>query len=284
MRTKAAALLACFAVVVIDAPPAIAEPAGGQPSAMLRGAHFSPDTPSVDVYLTSFTGNTTKLALSDVGYGDVSDYARLDPGQYTVGMRPTGADPSSPVVFSWTLDAKPGEAFTALAIGMNKTLQGRVLTDDLAPPPAGQSRVRIVQAADHAAKADISAANGPVFGKAVPFTTTTDYSLVSAGSWPVTAASSDDPELSTRTDTTLTPGRASTIVLLDAPSGGLSLKVIDDAVGTNIPPQGPVQAGGGSLSLHQSDWMRGGALAMTGVALMVTMALLGFTLRRNRIR
>jgi hypothetical protein len=69
---------------------------------MLRGAHFSPDTPSVDVYLTSFTGNTETRALSDVGYGDVSDYSPLAPGQYTVGMRPHGADPSTPVVFSWT--------------------------------------------------------------------------------------------------------------------------------------------------------------------------------------
>jgi hypothetical protein len=37
----------------------------------------------VDVYLTSFAGGSTKLALSDVGYGAVSDYSRLAPGQYT---------------------------------------------------------------------------------------------------------------------------------------------------------------------------------------------------------
>src|ERR1700753_4423563 len=110
------ALVGCVAAVALSAAPASAAP----PAAMVRGAHFSPDTPSVDVYLTSFSGGTTTLALSNVGYGDVSKYQRLQPGLYTVGMRSAGASPSTPVVFSWKLDATPGSAFTALAIGMNK--------------------------------------------------------------------------------------------------------------------------------------------------------------------
>jgi Domain of unknown function (DUF4397) len=277
------ALLACVVVGVINAPPVLAEPA---PSAMLRGAHFSPDTPSVDVYLTSFAGGSTKLALSDVGYGAVSDYSRLAPGQYTVGMRPAGADPSTPVVFSWTLDAKPGEAFTALAIGMNKSLQGRVLSDDLTPPPTGQSRVRIVQAAHNAPRADITTANGPVFGKAVSFTTTTGYTVVPSGSWPVTAAATDNPSLRTTSDATLVAGRSSTIVLLDGPSGGLTVKVVDDAIGTDYRPAGPVQAGGGwtAMAGQKARGMRSAAFAMTGIAVLATLLLLGLTLRRSRIR
>jgi uncharacterized protein DUF4397 len=283
MRAKTtAALLACVAMGALNAPPASAEPAP-QPQAMLRAAHFSPDTPGVDVYLASFSGSTEKLALSNVGYGDVSDYSALAPGQYTVGMRPHGADPSTPVVFSWTLDAKPGQAFTALAIGMNKTLQGKVLSDDLTAPPAGQSRVRIVQASDTAPRADITADNGPVFGKAVPFTTTTDYSTVPAGTWPVTAVSSSNPAVTTKASETLKAGQANTIVLLDAKGGGLSMKVLDDAVGVNIPPLGPVQAGGGSTAVTTS-WMRSGALGMTAVALLATMVLLGTVMRSSRAR
>src|SRR6201996_1600885 len=199
MHKTIPALAGCVAVLALNVAPASAAP----PAAMVRGAHFSPDTPSVDVYLTSFSGGTTTLALSDVGYGDVSKYQRLEPGLYTVGMRPAGASPSTPVAFSWKLDAKPGAAFTALAIGMNKSLQGRVLSDDLTAPPAGQSRVRIVQAAHNAQRADITTENGPVFGKAVPFTTTTGYTVVQSGSWLATASASDDPKITTQSNVQL---------------------------------------------------------------------------------
>jgi hypothetical protein len=240
------ALLGCVTLVALSAPPAAAAP---EASAMVRGAHFSPDTPSVDVYLTNLAGGTTTLALSKVGYGDISSYQRLAPGLYSVGMRPAGADPSTPVAISWKLDAKPGAAFTALAIGMNKTLQGRVLPDDLTPPPAGQARVRIIQAADRAGKADIKADNGPVFGTQVPFTTTTEYSTFPAGTWPVTARSADDPKVSTTTNITLTAGHSSSIVVLDGPTQGISVRFVDDAVGTDLPPSGPVATGGGSTAV-----------------------------------
>ena len=61
------------------------------PAAMIRGGHFSPNTPGVDVYLTSFAGKKTTLWLSGVGYGDVSAYQRFAPGLYSVSMRPHGA-------------------------------------------------------------------------------------------------------------------------------------------------------------------------------------------------
>jgi hypothetical protein len=240
-------LAGCVALVASSTSPVSAAP-GADASAMVRGAHFSPDTPSVDVYLTNLAGGTTTLALSKVGYGDISSYQRLAPGLYSVGMRPAGADPSTPVAISWKLDAKPGSAFTALAIGMNKTLQGRVLSDDLTPPPAGQARVRIIQAADHASKADVKAANGPTFGTQVPFTTTTDYATFPAGTWPVTARSADDPKVSATTSVTLTAGHSSSIVVLDDPKQGISVRFIDDAIGTDLPPSGPVATGGGSTA------------------------------------
>lgn len=274
------ALLACIATTALSAPPAWAEPPSGQ-SALLRGAHFSPDTPSVDVYLTSFAGGTTKLALSNVGYGDVSDYKPIDPGMYTVGMRPAGADPSTPVAISWTLDAKPGQAFTACAIGMHDALQGRVLSDDLSAPLAGQTRVRIIQAASRAPTADIVATNGPVIGKGVPFGTTANYTTVAAGSWPVTARSTDNSPLSTTTNVTLGAGRVSTLVLLDAKGPGISMRVLEDAVGQDRPPQGPVAAGAGSTFAAASNPLHTAGVVLTVLALATTVGLLGFTLRRR---
>src|SRR5437879_10687996 len=78
--------------VAMIAPPA----SGSAPAALLRGAHFSPDTPGVDVYLTAFSGGTTRLWLSEVGYGDVSGYERIASGPYAGAMRPHGAAASTP--------------------------------------------------------------------------------------------------------------------------------------------------------------------------------------------
>jgi hypothetical protein len=279
------ALAGCVAAVALSVAPASAAPAPG-PAAMVRGAHFSPDTPSVDVYLTSFAGGTTTLALSNVGYGDVSKYQRLEPGLYTVGMRPAGASPSTPVVFSWKLDAKPGAAFTAMAIGLNKTLQGRVLPDDLTPPPTGQSRVRIIQAADRASAAHVAAEKGPVFGDRVPFAATTDYAPFPAGKWPVTVSSADNPKVTTTTNITLSAGHDGSIVVLDDAKQGISVRFVDDAVGTDLPPAGPVATGGGATAATAERGSTIGAAAWTvaGLTFAATVALAGAALRRPRMQ
>ena len=283
------ALAACIALLSLGAAPAMAAPAAA-PTSLIRGGHFSPDTPSVDVYLTAFAGGTTKLALSDVGYGDVSDYQSIPAGLYTVGMRPAGADPSTPVAISWTLDAKPGEAFTACAIGMHSALQGRVLTDDLSAPAPNQARVRVIQAASAAPKADVDATNGTVVGTAVPFGSTTDYVDVPAGSWPLTAKAAGDPAVTASANATLAAGSNSTVVLLDTPQKGISLRVLNDGVPAapapaGPPPSGPVEAGGGSMArIEAAQRMHVLAMALTGLALTATIGLLGGTLRRARSR
>ncbi|MCG5431007.1 DUF4397 domain-containing protein [Mycobacterium sp. MYCO198283] len=276
LRRSAASVVGCAALLTISVAPAAATPAAGA-TASVRGAHFSPDTPSVDVYLTSFSGGTTTLALSDVGYGDVSDYQSLQPGQYTIGMRPAGADPSTPPAITWTLDAKPGGAYTALAIGMNKSLEGRVLADDLTPPPAGQARVRVVQAAASAPKADIAAAGGPTFATALPFTTTTDYTSVPAGSWPVTATPSGATQPAATATVTLQAGQVNTMVLLDSPQTGLVLRTLPDAVGASAPPSGPVDAGGGAMAGASHPVLFG----VTALTVALAVALTAAAVRRT---
>jgi uncharacterized protein DUF4397 len=286
-RNTVPALAACIALMSVGAAPAAAAPAA---TSLIRGGHFSPDTPSVDVYLTAFAGGTTKLALSDVGYGDVSDYQSIPAGLYTVGMRPAGAAPTTPVAISWTLDAKPGEAFTACAIGMNNALQGRVLTDDLASPAPNQARVRIIQAASVAPKADVTANGSIVVGNAVPFGSTTDYVGVPAGSWPLVAKAAGDPAVTATANATLAAGSNSTVVLLDTPQKGISLRVLNDGVPQSPAPAGPaptgpVEAGGGSMArVEAAQRMHVPALALTGLALTATIGLLGGALRRGLSR
>src|SRR6266700_1000172 len=127
--------------------PGAASGAPLQSSAMIRGAHLSPDTGNVDVYLTAFAGGSTTLWLASVGYGDVSPYNRLKPGLYAVSMRPHGAAASTPAALSWTFTAKADHAYTAAGIGINAHLRGIILEDQLTAPPAGHGSVRIIQAA-----------------------------------------------------------------------------------------------------------------------------------------
>lgn len=214
------------------------------PAALLRGAHFSPDTPGVDVYLTAFAGGTATLWLSKVGYGDVSGYQRVTPGVYAVSMRPHGAAASTPAALSWTLNARAGKAYTAAAIGMNEHLKGIVLRDDLTQPSSGNASFRVIQAASRAPHVDVVAQGGPTIARGAAFGTQTGYTTVAAGSWPLVAHSIEAPTLQARADVSVQAGTVETVVVLDSTSG-ITLRTVRDAAGSRKVPAGAVPAGGG---------------------------------------
>jgi hypothetical protein len=252
-------------------------------AAMIRGGHFSPDTPGVDVYLTSFAGKTTKLWLSGVGYGDVSGYERLKPGLYAVSMRPHGAAPSTPAALSWTLDARPGAAYTACAVGLNAQLHGIVLHDDLAPAPAGQTRVRVIQAASRASHADVTAIGGPTIARNVAFATSTHYTDVAAGHYTIKASAVGDSSIQASTPVSLQPDTVHTVVVLDSHGSGIAVRVLDDAAGASVPPVGAAPTGGGGTASSDdpdAGWVYGAIPG--GVAVLATTWAAGAALRRRR--
>jgi Domain of unknown function (DUF4397) len=276
--------LSALTTAAAAAPAAAPAAAAVQPddtSAVLRGAHFSPDTPGVDVYLTAFSGGTTTLWLTNVGYGDVSPYFRITPGLYAVSMRPHGAPASTPAALSWTLDAKAGSAYTACAVGMNSQLHGIVLRDELTPPKAGTGLVRVIQAADRAPHADLTAQNGSVIAKDAAFATSTDYTTVSAGAIPITAKSADSAGVQTTSTIQVPSGSVSSIVVLDAKGSGIALRSVVDAAGAQITPIGSVNAGGGgTATTSAANWIRGG-IAMLG-AVGVGLGVVGLRLVARR--
>jgi hypothetical protein len=282
-RFRNTAVVAGLAAMLLAAPAgAGADPghrASGAAFALLRGAHFSPDTAGVDVYLTGFSGKTTHLWLADVGYGDVSPYRRLAAGGYTVSMRPHNAPASTPAALSWVLHARAGQAYTAAAVGMNRQLHGIVLHDALNPPAAGTGLVRVIQAASRAPKATIAAINGPVIVTDAAFATSTRYASVPAGTWPVRARSDTTPARTVTTDVRINSSSVSSIVLLDGKAGGLTLRTVVDAAGATRMPGGAVPAGGGGTAARP-----GSGLGWTGPAALLGALLLGcaITLHRNR--
>jgi Domain of unknown function (DUF4397) len=251
--------------------------AAAAPDALVRGAHFSPDTPGVDVYLTAFSGGTTKLWLSSVGYGDVSDYQRVTPGIYAVAMRPHGAPASTPAALSWTLKAGAGKAYTAAAVGMNKQLKGIVLRDELAQPRAGSGSIRVIQAASLAPHVNVLAQGGPSIARSAAFATQTTYTAVPAGSVAIVARSVEKPSLAASADVAVAAGSIGTVVVLDTPSGGIALRTLLDAAGPGAVPIGSVPGGAGGTAgaPHAGPWpglslmLAGGLAAMAGLVLWV---------------
>lgn len=77
---------------------------------MARGrlVHLSPDAPAVDVALKH-----GPVVISDLGYGEASDYLELSAGTYELEILPAGISYSIPV----TLIVRPNKVYSVFAIG-----------------------------------------------------------------------------------------------------------------------------------------------------------------------
>ena len=256
---SAVALIAGVVSAVLALALATASPAGAQTTAAIRLAHFSPDTPEMDVYVVGFDGTETRV-LQGLGYGQVSDYAPLEPGDYTFLLRPAGADPESDpaVTASATLDE--GQAYTFAAMGPNADLQQALLTDDLSAPPAGQAKVRLIQASSTAGEVTVTAQDGPTLAEGVAFADTTGYAAVESGQWTVTVTSTTGDSVTRLL--TLDPGTVNSLVVLEGTNGEPFdiTRVVD---GTGVDASG---APAGELGQTQAAPLGGVATGAGGTA------------------
>src|SRR3712207_6768631 len=99
VRTAAVAAVVTSAGLLGGPAMAAEDDANG----MLRLAHLSPDTPAVDVYVDSVADPDSGVVLTGVGYGAVSDYQDVPPGEYTVSMREAVAEAHAPPVLFTTV-------------------------------------------------------------------------------------------------------------------------------------------------------------------------------------
>jgi uncharacterized protein DUF4397 len=261
-----AVLAAVLSVVVV-------QPASAATGTYLRLAHLSPDTPTVDVLVTSFTGRTT--SLKGVSYGDVSSYQRIEPGTYTVQMRMAGAPDSSPPVVSATLDAEDGSAYTAAGLGPRAQLAVSVLSDDLTPPAAGQARVRVVQGAEQAADVAVRWNGAPV-ADGVRFGTATSYYDVPAGRGTFEVTPASGPAVPVELD--LAGGGIYSAILVQK-ADGLGTELRTDALGPGAAPAGGVDTGLGGTA--PGDGVPAAPLAIGALALLGTGLVVA---RRTRAR
>jgi hypothetical protein len=245
-RLAFAALATAAVAALVPVVPASAAP---EQFATIRAAHFSPDTPGVDIYLTAFSGGTTRLWVPNAEYGGVSQYERVASGLYVVAMRPHGAPATDKPAISWNLDVRAGQVYTTAAIGSNKALKTIVLHDDLTAPAEGTARIRLIQAASRAPRANVAVTNGAKIASAQAFASTTGYTSVAAGTLSLQASAVSLPAMTAQAQLPVQAGTVNSLLLLDAPGGGITLRSVLDAAGAPVAPVGAVPAGGGG-SLH----------------------------------
>jgi Domain of unknown function (DUF4397) len=257
--TRVLAVAAVTAGTVLVTPTA----AGAADDGLLRLAHLSPDTPAVDVYVDSVAepgDGTALLTVPGVGYGTISDYQDVPAGVYAISMREAGADPATPPVLSTTVQVDAGSARTVAGVGRFADLGLEVLEDDLALPPSGQARVRVVSAAAGAPTLDATA-GGTTLATGLAFAETGDHTAVPAGAGPLQVTVDGEP---TELPLDLAAGSVYSLFVLDRPEGGLTVRTVLDAAGSGVVPTGGVETGaGGTASGELEPGVVGGAVGLT---------------------
>lgn len=228
-----AAVLLALVPLALGGLPAHAAGEGG----WVRLTHLSPDTPEVDVSLTSLSDSSSVLELEEVGYGAVSDYTRVDPGTYVATMTPAGGGPDSEPAISQSVTVEDGRAYTVAAVGLNADLEGTVLQDDLEAPADGRAEIRLLQASVSAPSVTVTAVGGPTLAEDAAFGTATGYAEVDSGVWSVTVTPTEGEAAPVTTEVRAESASVSTVVVLDAADGGgLETLVVPDAAGVAEAP------------------------------------------------
>lgn len=244
-------------------------PAGAMDGGMLRLAHLSPDTPSVDVYVDSVDTPDTGLVLPGVSYGTISGYQSVPAGTYTVSMRAAGAAATSAPVLTTTVSVGAGTAWTVAGVGEFAELGLAVLSDDLTLPAAGQARARVINGAATLDPAQVTLAGGSELAAGLAFAGQTPYVSVPGGA--TTLAVSGGSAAGADLPVELVSGSTYTVLLLDS-DGGVEVRPVLDAASPGVVPTGGVEAGGGGAAGSASTLplLLGGIAALAVTGLLVT--------------
>jgi hypothetical protein len=283
-RLRTVARLAAAAAIGLVAGLAGATPAPAAEPSYVRLAHFSPDTPNVDVYLTSFARPDWKLTIKGVGYGALSQYQRLQPDLYTVSMRAAGAAPTSPPVLSVNVRASAGQAYTVAGVGPYASLGLTVLRDDLSLPPSGKVRVRVIQASARAKTVSVTMTNGVSITPSVAFASTTAYTTAPAGTWTLQVRSTTQPDLQTTSPVKLDAGDVYSVLVLETKAGGLKVETRTDAKSMAVTPAGGVETGMGGTAMPAEDTGAGSPWLPIALGVAAAAAFAGAAIRFGRSR
>jgi hypothetical protein len=176
-----------------------------------------------------------QVSASGVAYGNASPYVSLTLGSHRLQARSSAG--TTLVDFTRDLNAAGSYSFIPAA-GLSQS--GALLIADDATAATGQGKVRVVHVAAAqgavsvyvtSATADLSSATPVV--PSLPFGTASSYAVLASGSYRVrvTAAGNPNAVLLDTGNIVLGAGTVRTLMLTDAPGGGLptTLSVVSDA-------------------------------------------------------
>jgi hypothetical protein len=265
MILLAALPLLLLAIPAVAASAATAATAATAGTGWIRLAHFSPNTPAVDVYLYSFGDTSAQTVLHHVAYGDASPYEQVPTGDYTVAMRAAGASAASSPVLSASVDVVAGHAYTVAGLGPESGLRLQVLDDDLTTPP-GKALVRIIQASLKQNVVSVSW-GGTALNSKLAFGKVTSYLTVSPGTEKLLVNGSGE---TTNVSIAFAAGTVHTLVVLDG-TKGLQVDPLLDAAGSAVDPAGGAATGFGGMAPRAPSsplpW-----LAVIGAGLLLAVA------------
>ena len=254
-RAVLGAILAMLTLLLIatGGPAAHAEGAGNTPpgKAWVRAGHLVPGIGAVRIELVPQGGVGTAIPMApSTGYGEVTDYQKVDPGTYTVTVRPQSDASNSTPMLSRSLTVTAGNATTIAVLGSTTEPRLGVLSDDLTPPAAGSARVRVLSGSTVAPTVSVTAVNGPVIATDAVLGQATPYSSVPAGSW--TLQVSNGAGMTVTRTISLASGSVYTAVVVNSGTNSVELKVITDAAGAMATPVGGAATGGGGTAVDQA--------------------------------
>ncbi|WP_439380487.1 DUF4397 domain-containing protein [Amycolatopsis lexingtonensis] len=239
--------LTAAALLFVALTPVTAEAATapGPGVGWIRVGHLSPKVPPVDIYFAPF-GQAEKVVIRKAGYGAVTPYSSLDPGKYTLSMRPADASSSTPPALSATIEVAERSAYSLLvfANGPDGALKGDLVTDDLSAPAAGKGRVRVVEGSAAIAPVTVAGPQGVTLARDAAYGQTSSYVDVPAGRWPLQLSGG---AVKSAADVDVKAG-SSTTLLVTENSGALKANPIADGASLPEPPKLGVETGGGGTA------------------------------------
>ncbi len=167
-------VLVFVASMVFVALPAAA--ADGVGFAWIRVAHASPDAPNVDVWVNG------SVAISDLAFGEITDYLMVPTGTYNVQVTPTGL--AAPVVIDADLPLQKNVAYTVAATDVLANITPMVYIDDNSMPGPGLARVNFGHLSPDAPNVDVWV-DGAVAITDLAFQEVSPYLEVPAGTYNV---------------------------------------------------------------------------------------------------
>lgn len=188
-----------------------------QATALIRVVHGSPDAPAVDVL---FNG---AVVLTNVPYLGASEYLTVPAGPANLQVRVTGTDV---VAIEANADLAADTAYSVIAVNPVASIEPLVLVDNIEPPAAGQTRVRLIHGAPSAPDVDIyvTGADDPLTTPlltGVPYLAVADDLTAAAGTYRVRIAPEGTQDVALDTGgLDLASGVAYTAIAVDAAGGG----------------------------------------------------------------